>query len=343
MHRIGKIAGNIKKYLLFYSLGVMAFGWIFGLASPGTVKEAQPHMSLFMTVFVFFMIYPMMINLDLGKLPKIAKDPKPVLLSLVYNYLVTPAVAFLLAFVFLHDPAISLGFMLVMLMPVASSSVGYTGISGGSVETATIAQAVNFLLIPVLSPLYLTLLNSKSVPVPMGSILKSILLVVVLPMILGYVTRVLIIRFAGKKKLSEIGPVLALSTFMAMFVIIGSIFFAKAGVLVSKWELLLVLAGLTLVYLVVMLALITFTDKKAGLSYEDHMGIVFLSTGKNNGTAIAIATMAFNPLVAIPAAVLPLFQIIFLVGYVNLEKKVRGYFQNSKGNLSGQIQRSPKN
>ena len=340
MQRIRKIAGNIKKYLLFYSLGVMTFGWVLGLTFPGTVRAAQPHMGLFMTIFVFFMIYPMMINLDLGELPRIVKDPKPVLLSLVYNYLITPVVAFLLAFLFLHDPMISLGFMLVMLIPVASSSVGYTGITGGSVETATIAQAVNFLLIPVLSPLYLTFLNSKSVPIPRGSILKSILLVVVLPMILGYITRVLIIKVGGKKRLSEIAPILALSTFIAMFVIIGSIFFAKAEILISKWELLLVLAGITLLYLVVMLALITFIDKKAGLSYKDHMGIVFLSTGKNNGTAVAIATMAFNPLVAIPAAVLPLFQIIFLVGYIHLEKKIKGYFQNSKEKLSEQIQRS---
>jgi len=99
------------------------------------------------------------------------------------------------------------------------------------------------------------------------------------------------------------------------------------------------------------------------ISYDDHMGIVFASTGKNNGTAIALATAAFSPLVAVPAATLPIFQIIwvysnpvvgaplrspwagarpaptthfertqiiFLVGYLKLEKRVRRYFGGPK-------------
>ena len=57
------------------------------------------------------------------------------------------------------------------------------------------------------------------------------------------------------------------------------------------------------------------------------MAVVFASTGKNNGTAIAIATMAFSPLVAIPAATMPIFQILFLVVYLKLAEPVRRYFR----------------
>jgi len=63
-----------------------------------------------------------------------------------------------------------------------------------------------------------------------------------------------------------------------------------------------------------------------GFGYEDHMGMVFASTGKNEGTAIAIATTAFSPLVAVPAAMMPIFQIVFLVGYLKLEPYVRRLF-----------------
>jgi hypothetical protein len=48
------------------------------------------------------------------------------------------------------------------------------------------------------------------------------------------------------------------------------------------------------------------------------MAVVFASTGKNNGTAIAIAAMAFSPMVAIPAATMPIFQVLLLVGYLKL-------------------------
>jgi arsenite transporter len=50
------------------------------------------------------------------------------------------------------------------------------------------------------------------------------------------------------------------------------------------------------------LLVLTWLDRRLGMRYEEHMAVAFTSTGKNNGTAIAIATTAFSPLVAIPAA-----------------------------------------
>ncbi|BAL81516.1 hypothetical protein [Caldisericum exile] len=65
-------------------------------------------------------------------------------------------------------------------------------------------------------------------------------------------------------------------------------------------------------------------------TFLNNMAVVFTSTGKNNGTAIAIATMAFSPMVAIPAATMPIFQIIFLVSYLKAKDWVKEYF-NRKG------------
>lgn len=44
---------------------------------------------------------------------------------------------------------------------------------------------------------------------------------------------------------------------------------------------------------------------KINVLYEENMTVVFTSTGKDNGTAIAIASIAFSPMVAIPAAMMP--------------------------------------
>ncbi|HQJ30933.1 MAG TPA: hypothetical protein PLG18_07340, partial [Syntrophales bacterium] len=53
------------------------------------------------------------------------------------------------------------------------------------------------------------------------------------------------------------------------------------------------------------------------------------STGKNNGTAIAIAATAFSPLVAVPAATMPIFQILFLVLYLKAAHRIRHYFKET--------------
>lgn len=62
------------------------------------------------------------------------------------------------------------------------------------------------------------------------------------------------------------------------------------------------------------------------MTYEQSVAVVFASAGKNNATAIAIAATAFSPLVAVPAATMPIFQVIFMVGFLRLAPRVRAYY-----------------
>ena len=111
-------AKNLKKYLIVYSIIALAIGWGLGIMYAPVAKDNTLIFKNLVTVFVFFMIYPMMVNLDLKEIPKMIKKPKAVGLSLIYNYVITPVIAFVLSYLFLHDAMLSLGFMLVMLMPV---------------------------------------------------------------------------------------------------------------------------------------------------------------------------------------------------------------------------------
>ena len=256
------------------------------------------------------------------------REPRPVLLSLVYNFVLTPIIAFLLVRGFIHDSNLALGFLLVMLVPGSSMSIGYTGLAGGDLEVATVSLGVNFLLIPVMLPLWIKLLGSAySVPVPLSLLLRTVFLVLILPMLLGDLTRRALIRRLGPERFLSLKPLFGVITMSTMLVLVGLIFFMKAQLLLSRWELLVELAVVNTIYMIIMLELITWMSKTLGLNYKEHMGIVFLSVGKNNGTAIAIATLAFEPLVAIPAATLPIFQIIFLIFYLKMAEKVRCIFE----------------
>jgi len=150
--------------------------------------------------------------------------------------------------------------------------------------------------------------------------------VLIAPMIAGYFTRVLLIKRLGEKRFMRLMPLFPSMSVLAMFAIVLLIFFMKAGLIIKKWDLVAWLAAPNTLFVGVTLLLITWADRLIRLSYEDHMAIVFASTGKNNGTAIALATMAFSPMVAIPAATLPIFQIILLVFYLKLAERVRRYF-----------------
>jgi len=113
---------------------------------------------------------------------------------------------------------------------------------------------------------------------------------------------------------------------IAMLAIVFLIFFAKADMIVAKWGTVVLLLVPNTLFIALTLVATTWLDRRLRLPYREHMAVVFASTGKNNGTAIAIATMAFSPMVAIPAATMSIFQVMPLVLYLKAAQWLRGYF-----------------
>ncbi len=330
MEKIAKTARNLKKNLLWYSLMVISIGWTLGILFPDFVTDNKKVLSTLITVFVFMMIYPMMINMNLQKIPGVIRKPKAIIITVLYNFVITPALSLIFVKLFIHNRELALGFMLVMLIPGSSMSLGYTGLVEGGLELATIAMGVLFILIPVIMPFFLHVLGKTyDVDIPLGLLMKTIVIVLIIPMILGDITRRLIVKYKEVKGYEKMKPLFSLTTMSTMLLMVLVIFMLKASVLLKQWHVVVSLAVITLAYLLVMFPLMTVLNKILKLDYREHMAIAFLSTGKNNGTAIAIAMLAFSPMVAIPAAILPLFQIIFSIGYVQLAKKVRYYFENN--------------
>ncbi len=327
MNKIQMLTKHLKKNLMWYALLSIVVGWCAGMLFPQFVVNNKSILSILITIFVFMMIYPMMINLNLGKIPGVLKKPKPIIMTVVYNFIVTPLISLLLVKYFIHDPEIALGFMLVMLIPGSSMSLGYTGLVEGGLEIATVAMGFLFLLIPMLLPFFLHILGKTyNVAIPLGLLLKTVIIVLIVPMFAGDLTRRSIIKTKGQDGYKKVKPLFSLTTMTTMLLMVTLIFMIKAPVLFKQWSVVLKLALVTLLYLIIMFPLMTITNKLLKISYKEHMAIAFLSTGKNNGTAIAIAMLAFSPMVAIPAAILPLFQIIFSIGYVQLYKKIKKYF-----------------
>jgi len=63
---VESVAKNLKKYLIIYSIVALAVGWGLGIMYAPFAKDNILIFKNLVTVFVFFMIYPMMIHLDLN-------------------------------------------------------------------------------------------------------------------------------------------------------------------------------------------------------------------------------------------------------------------------------------
>jgi ACR3 family arsenite efflux pump ArsB len=326
LHNTGE---HIRRFLFFYASAAIATGWAAGVAWPDFARVHAATLGLAMNALVFLMIYPMMIGLDFAQLPQVLARPRPVLLSLAYNFVVTPALAWALVQTMSGPPELALGFYLVMLIPGSSMAIAYTHMAGGSVEVATLAQAAGFLVVPVLLPFFMHFVGqSYAVTVPLASLMQTVLLVLILPMALGALTRWALVRRQGPQVIPRIKPVLGLIPAVTMLLLMALIFFSKGALLAQQWQALLPLMGATFAFVVIILALMTWLNRRLGLGYAEHMAVAFVSSGKNNATAIAIAisVAGFSPLVAVPAATLPLFQAVLLVAYVQMAGWLRRYY-----------------
>ncbi|MCE4606631.1 MAG: bile acid:sodium symporter [Desulfurococcales archaeon] len=120
-----------------------------------------------------------------------------------------------------------------------------------------------------------------------------------------------------QNKLSKsIKPYLSLSTMVTMLLLIGFLIANKAYLLVEKPSIAFQIIGLQLVvYAVIILSLIavTFLVK---LTYDDHMGMAFISLTKNESVAAAVSVMAIGSAAAIPAALVPAIQPIIAILYL---------------------------
>ncbi len=327
MSQLRTVQEHLNRWMLGYvSLAIVA-GLAIGQAAAAWSKANAGPIGGLTTGAVFLIIYPMMVNVRFEALLRAGRNLRGIAIALAFNFVWAPLVGWVLASIFLSDPLLALGFLLVMVVPCSSMAIGYTGLAKGDLELATVVVAVSFLLAIVAVPLWMTVFASRyAVAVPIGDLINSILTVLVAPMVLGYLTRRVLVRRLGPERFAGLSPLFPALSLLGMYSIVFLIFFAKAAMILDRWQTVAILLVPNAIFIALSLAVLTWLDRRLHLGYAEHMAVAFTSTGKNNGTAIAIATTAFSPLVAIPAATMPIFQILLMVLYLRAAPRLRAWF-----------------
>ena len=360
-----KAAQHLKTYLLLYSLAAIALGLAAGLHWHTYIKSHRSLVKNTIIVLAILTIYPSMVQLKPGKLAEAGRKAKPVTIGVAMVFIVSPLLAMLLSRL-LPEASVATGYVLVNLVPASSAALGYVLISGGSVELATIliliAIAGSFASIPG----YLALYSRVShIAIPAKTIAESLGITLLLPLILGQLTRYMIIhrrawselRGAGDgngypclsrrvsgglsealKALHEakrciearleasIKPHLSLTTMTSMLILIALLVAAKAEFIIEKPLLAMEVFALQGALLATLLTLLTILDPRLGISYEDHTAIAFISSTRNAGVAAAIAVSALSAAAALPAALVPVIQAPIAITYVQLSGRVKAFF-----------------
>jgi len=147
-------------------------------------------------LFLLVMLYPMMINLRVEAIGRALKSPRLLLAAVAMNFVLTPLMGFAWAEMFFRetDSYLISGFILKTLVPDSGMVAAWTGYARGRVESALVIVAVSLLLSVVLVPVWMWALAGAYVTINPLVILKNMLLIVVLPLAAGRITRKGLIR-----------------------------------------------------------------------------------------------------------------------------------------------------
>ena len=113
--------------------------------------------------------------------------PKDIIIGCVAQFTIMPLLAFMLCKLFNLDAALMTGVILVGACPGGTSSNVITYLSKGDVALSVSMTSVNTILAPVLTPLITYLLLSTTVNVDTYSMFISIINVVIIPIVLGFI------------------------------------------------------------------------------------------------------------------------------------------------------------
>ncbi|MFZ8198538.1 ACR3 family arsenite efflux transporter [Alteromonas portus] len=197
--------GFFERYLsVWVGLCIIA-GVGLGYTLPGVFESIAAleyaHVNLVVAVLIWLMIYPMMVQIDFGSIKDVGKKPKGLVLTLVVNWLIKPFTMALLGWLFFKgifadwvDPQTATeyiaGMILLGVAPCTAMVFVWSHLTKGDANYTLVQVSINDLIMVVaFAPLTAMLLGVTDITVPWDTLLLSVALYVVLPLVAGYITR----------------------------------------------------------------------------------------------------------------------------------------------------------
>ncbi|MEJ2252452.1 MAG: bile acid:sodium symporter [Candidatus Lokiarchaeota archaeon] len=242
-------------------------------------------------VCLFLMMYPAMLNLQFSELKKLGKNPKPIILTLVSNWIIAPFIGLLMANIFLQGhPQLIIAIILLSSSPCTAMVLVWGWLARGNQEQNVINTSLNTITIIFLyTPLVSLLTGIQNIPINQWLLIISLIFFIGLPLILGLTSKRFLISSKGEKwfediyrpAVGKISIVALLSTLIVLFTLNGDVLLKNPTLLLLITIPLLVGFAIVLGYNILITRLFRLKYKKA---------IITVIIGSSSHFEIAIAT-----------------------------------------------------
>ena len=302
-----------ERYLTFWVACAIGAGIGLGRVFPGLAIALDAisvyQVSIPVAICLFFMMYPIMVKIDFAQAGKAARSPKPVILTLIVNWVIKPFTMVLFAQVFLgqwlrpflagteilngSEVAIAdsyiAGAILLGIAPCTAMVLMWGYLSYSNQGHTLVMVAVNSLAMLFLyAPLGRWLLS-------MGAIALSVSIYVGLPLVVGILSRRWILKNNGRAWFDDVFlKVLNPVAVLALLTTIVLLFTFKGDLIVEQPLHIAMIAIPLFIQTNVIFGLTYVAAQKIGLTYEDAAPAALIGASNHFEVAIATAVMLFG-------------------------------------------------
>ncbi|MCR9203858.1 MAG: ACR3 family arsenite efflux transporter [Halobacteriovoraceae bacterium] len=334
--------GFFERYLTLWVALCIAGGIVLGKVLGESISVLSnmniATVNIPVAVLVWLMIFPMMVQIDFGSIKDVGKNPKGLALTLIINWLIKPFTMAFFAWLFfdkLYSAYLSpelaqeyiAGAILLGAAPCTAMVFVWSYLTKGDPEYTLVQVAINDLVLLIaFIPIVKFLLGVTNITIPFDTLIFSVVIFVVIPLLAGYLANKVLIKSKGEEwftnvfmaKLKPVSIVALLTTLVLLFAFQGE------KILSNPLHILLIAIPLTIQTYFIFFA-------AWGIGRKLQLPHCVLSPGSMIGAsnffelavAVAIALFGLNSGAALTTVVGVLIEVPVMLSLVKISNKWR--------------------
>ncbi|MEE4184524.1 MAG: ACR3 family arsenite efflux transporter [Gammaproteobacteria bacterium] len=340
--------GLFERFLtLWVGLCIVA-GVTLGSAFPALfqvfARLEHANVNLPVAVLIWLMIYPMMVQVDFASIRDVGKKPRGLLLTLVINWLIKPFSMAALGWLFfrvifadLVDPTTAgeyiAGMILLGVAPCTAMVFVWSQLTRGDANYTLVQVSVNdVIMIFAFAPIAAFLLGVSDVTVPWETLLLSVVLYVLLPLLAGYFTRRSLDSAADHSRLNRFLATLKPVSIMGLLATVVLLFGFQAETILAQPLAIGLIAVPLLIQTYGIFAIAYAAAKLLRLPHNIAAPACMIGTSNFFELAVAVAISLFGLQsgAALATVVGVLVEVPVMLTLVAFANRTRGWFDASE-------------